>query len=454
MKLIEAFTKLSTDLSESNAHSNLMEDFPPICKKDPLEVQMNYIKDHFATTGKVIRLEDVPENMYGSALPIARSRKSKRKAITKDEYLDDAPKAKKEKKEKAPVKVNVVGPAVPTIQEEVQDLNADVVLNKRTRSGKVAASSQTAHEQPLIPKKKRKTTIRKLKESTYVAENEEQIAAATDLVTREVKRKKAEDDAALQKALEIAKEIEVPASSLARADAITDAQEVVQATEEIQGLETSEAGNMLMIVSEKAAKKAQEDETTGSGAAAPEADKGNPDSSHTYDVIAVESDSTPFISSQSTSSSSSLDFDDIPIGQVYSTTHKGLSPSTKLHKKPTKSIPFEPMIPNVDEKIGDMSEMRNKVCERLPPNHPFQPPMIKPLNFIHVDAEVVGEQVGSDNVNVDESSSSHPTSTNQTLETSVLDNLVSHYSGELPGVESNSQRASKVAYMEVAVESP
>jgi hypothetical protein len=35
MKLIETFTKLNTDLSESNAQSNLMEDFPPICKKDP-----------------------------------------------------------------------------------------------------------------------------------------------------------------------------------------------------------------------------------------------------------------------------------------------------------------------------------------------------------------------------------------------------------------------------------
>jgi hypothetical protein len=68
MKLVEAFTKLSTDLNETNDVLNLMEDFPPICKKDPLEVQINYIKDHFATTGKRIRLQDVPENMYGGAL--------------------------------------------------------------------------------------------------------------------------------------------------------------------------------------------------------------------------------------------------------------------------------------------------------------------------------------------------------------------------------------------------
>jgi hypothetical protein len=125
MKLIEAFTKLNIDLSESDAVSKLMEDFPPIYKKDPLEVLMNYIKDHFATTSKRIRLEDVPENMYGGALPVAKSRKSKRKAITKEEYLEDTSeepkqkKAKKAEKEKASDKVNVGGSGVPTIQEEV-----------------------------------------------------------------------------------------------------------------------------------------------------------------------------------------------------------------------------------------------------------------------------------------------------------------------------------------------
>jgi hypothetical protein len=99
MKLISKVTKLATDLTESSARSNLMEDFPPICKKDSLEVQMNFIKDHYATSGKVIRLEDVPEEMYGGALPIARSRKSKRKVISKEEYLEAEQPAKRAKKE-------------------------------------------------------------------------------------------------------------------------------------------------------------------------------------------------------------------------------------------------------------------------------------------------------------------------------------------------------------------
>jgi hypothetical protein len=99
------------------------------------------------------------------------------------------------------------------------------------------------------------------------------------------------------------------------------------------------------------------------------------------------------------------------------------------------------MIPSVNERIGNMSEMRNRVCERLPPNHPFQPQIIQPLNVVPADVNV-------------ESSSSQPPSTNQNKETSVLDNLVSHYSDELPGVEPNSQRASEVVSMESTLESP
>jgi hypothetical protein len=46
--------------------------------------------------------------------------------------------------------------------------------------------------------------------------------------------------------------------------------------------------------------------------------------------------------------------------------------------------------------------------------------MIEPLNFIPVDAEVVGEQIGSEPSNPIPESSSYPSSTNQTSETSVL----------------------------------
>jgi len=52
MKLIkkEDYKKLATDLKESEAVSNLMVDFPPICMQDPLDVRVSYILKHYETT--------------------------------------------------------------------------------------------------------------------------------------------------------------------------------------------------------------------------------------------------------------------------------------------------------------------------------------------------------------------------------------------------------------------
>jgi hypothetical protein len=86
-------------------------------------------------------------------------------------------------------------------------------------------------------------------------EEEDQIAAATDLVAREVKKKKTEDVVALEKIRELAKGIEVPVSSIAREDVGVSAQQVVKATEEVHNLVTSEARSLLMIDDKKAAKE-------------------------------------------------------------------------------------------------------------------------------------------------------------------------------------------------------
>jgi len=102
---------------------------------------MNYIKDHFATMGKVIKLEDVPKTMYCGALPVAKGRNTKRKAVTKDEYLVEAPEPKKAKKAKAASQEQLTTPEVLSIQQEAQELNASEVLDKRTRSKKLADAS-------------------------------------------------------------------------------------------------------------------------------------------------------------------------------------------------------------------------------------------------------------------------------------------------------------------------
>jgi len=84
MKLIrkQDYKELSTDLKESSVISNLMDDFPPICKQDPLEVRVMYMKDYFEMTGKIIKNSDIPDEMYGGALPIAKNIRSLKRKMT------------------------------------------------------------------------------------------------------------------------------------------------------------------------------------------------------------------------------------------------------------------------------------------------------------------------------------------------------------------------------------
>jgi len=127
----------------------------------------------------------------------------------------------------------------------------------------------TAPEQPFIPKRKRKHVVRKLKESKYVLE-EEQVAEATQLVSREVRRKKVNDDA-MQRALELAKQIEDPASSIAREDAAEAAQEVIKAAEVVQELAATEAEVLALVASEEAK---EENAATSEAHVSPEAPEG------------------------------------------------------------------------------------------------------------------------------------------------------------------------------------
>jgi hypothetical protein len=131
-----------------------------------------------------------------------------------------------------------------------------------------------------------------------------------------------------------------------------------------------------------------EERSTGSEANALGVNQGNIVSLHTANVIEIDSSTT--IDSHSTSVSNyptSSDMDDVPLNKIYEKLHKSLSPSssTKLKKNPNVDT-FEPMYPSVNERIHDMAQMRFKVCERLPANHPFQPPMIEPLSFVPADA--------------------------------------------------------------------
>jgi len=317
MQLVKKFTPLNTDINESMVVSDLMANFPPICKKDSLAVQMALLTDHFANTGEIIGLEEVPQEMYGGKLPVENGRKAKRKEMTQEEYLEAEKPSKRVKKDKASEKLKTADSDVPTIQEEVQDLDPEAIVEKKTRSGISAAPASTkAPKQTLLKKSKKTPTIRKLEESVYVTEEIEGVEAATELVIREVKKKKAEEAAALQKALEVAKEIEVPASLLSKTAVAAVSEEAMKNVAELQGMVTSEVENLLMAsVTEE---EVQDDLAATSEAATI---SGNSDSERTNSVINIESESN---SSQSnSSSSSSTNIDDIPLDILYKSKHKG-----------------------------------------------------------------------------------------------------------------------------------
>jgi len=169
--------------------------------------------------------------------------------------------------------------------------------------------------------------------------------AATELVTREVRKRKKADVEALQKVLEIAKAIEVPASVLIKDVVAEVAEQALKSTEELQMEVIAEVENLLLTPGSEA--------MTGI--------------SSTQPLIHIESDSTS--SPSKSSSSSSTDMDDIPIGILCQSKKKGQSSSSKLHKTPSKLVsPFKPMEPPVGVRIGNLLELRSS---KLPHNHPL-----------------------------------------------------------------------------------
>ena len=251
MRLVKTVIKMDTDLQESNIRSNLMDNFPPICKQDPPNVRAHYMYEHWKATGETIKYSDIPDTMYGGSLLVASKKRKAKNSASSAAIEEEAsePEQKKAKKTKDAPQEQLVGSDMPTIQEEVQDLEPARKLNKRTRSDKSVGTSQPLLPQSSIPKKERKKAVRKLKEASL--EEEEEVA--TGLVTREIRRKRAAEEAALQKALEIARGIEVPAEVLLKESSVEDAHKVIELTENLQQL--VRAGDLLDAAEEEVQRK-------------------------------------------------------------------------------------------------------------------------------------------------------------------------------------------------------
>ena len=288
-------------------------------------------------------------------------------------------------------------------------------------------------------------------ESKYSEAEEE----ATELVTREVRRKSVNDEA-VQRAVELASQIEVPASSLLKEDAALAASQVVEAAAVIQNLAVSEA-EVLGFVEVTEAKE----EIAGTLGAA--------ETSETYvsmsdaltsnvEIVDLGSTSETLTNSPDSSSSSfilsSSDEDDIPLSKIYSSINKTPS-KTKTSQKPDDI--FEPMYPSVQERMIEMQQKRIDACKYLPADHPLQPPVIEAIQGIPAVAEGGDDPVGTNlasGSNVSSKSISPSTHNTDIPEPSILSNLESHYLGELPEYVPNLQTTSDIASDEVMAEDP
>jgi len=216
----------------------------------------------------------------------------------------------------------------------------------------------------------------------------------------------------------------VPSNVLLQEESIEAAQAGIELTKDLQQFVAS--GELLKAPEEKAA--------TSEAAAS----RGNPDVSHSANFIEVESGSETYISSPDSS-----DIDDVPLNKLYRNI-----PSSPKQKQKINAKPFEPMYPAVLKSIGEMSQMRIDICNKLPIDHPLQPPMIECLQSIPADAEGADDQTESlsanaatssksdqaqtqtePETNTCEPSNSQPKSPTKLAEPNVLDQLVSHYSG-------------------------
>jgi hypothetical protein len=161
----------------------------------------------------------------------------------------------------------------------------------------------------------------------YVLQEDAEVKASSNLVSRVEQRKKAnadQDASLVEKALTVASQVEIPAAVLVKQTARKDAQKVIKLAEDVQGLTVKETGEFFRAAMEAKRENVACSEENTSEAATSEtaATTGKSLSYNTSDSI-TDLDSTSF--------SSSTYSDNIPLNRVYK-THIKLQPHHHLPK--------------------------------------------------------------------------------------------------------------------------
>ena len=360
MKIIRKFSPNEKDLKESVAQSELVRDFPPISKEDNPEVLAELIAVYVKESGGIILDRDTPDIPGDAPLRVRAKRtkenddseaavaqakkqkKAKSEATNYDSVSTPTPKRKRSKGESS-INAKAAKLALEEIEAEeprpkkIQLTGTEIVSPMFIMTPEIAKRVDE-HAPKLAEEKKKK------KKEQYIAQREEKLKSlGLDSCDEFFVQKLAEVKA-------IAGEVEQEAAK--------EAQEMLEKVQE-----TSEAGASEATPEPAAHESATEAEKSEAS--------GNRSDLYSAKIIQI-SDSPTIISPRS---SSDYDHDNMP-----------LSKKIKMMPKPSsKPKPFEPVYPTVLKKLGELSQSQIDIYNRLPADHPFQPPVIEPLNMIPAD---------------------------------------------------------------------
>jgi len=357
MQIIKKFSPNEKDLKESSVPLRLMRDFPSILKEGNPEVLAGYItaysKEYDETSqGEIKGKRAQVETESEAAVALARKQKvakfeatnydsaqkvAKSEATNYDSVSASAPKRKKGKGDSS-----ITQEAAKLALEEME---AEEERPSKRQSGVDIVSSMFVvtpemakrckeHGDQILAEKKRKA-------AQYKLERDEKLKAIGLGDHGNFYEEK------LAEVQEIASKVEE--------EAVKGAKEILT---KAQGTPEADASGPIP-------------ESTASEAAVLEAAASEAHLSAKVDQIPdPQTTITP-------SSSVDSDLDNIPLSQKYKLPK--LSPKPKLTPK-TK--PFKPTYPVDLQRMGEISQRRVDLCNKLPADHPLQPPIIKPLNMI------------------------------------------------------------------------
>jgi len=92
-----------------------------------------YMKEYFEMIGQTIKISDIPDKMYGGALPIAENRKSLKRKMTEAEYLDDTPEHAAKIEKTSASRPNPTTSDMLLLQQEAQEADDYEVLTRKNK---------------------------------------------------------------------------------------------------------------------------------------------------------------------------------------------------------------------------------------------------------------------------------------------------------------------------------